>query len=154
MWVGFFKPFSKMSANKLTNIEATTLDGCTLKEYLSIFSEDASEKAKAVNEILREVNLQDLKVLILKRIKLASEILKNYSGAKKAKIVSLDVEIDQKVKGLGATTFQDFNDYIVSIFRASDQKIDKTISMLDFYNLENQVQEEYKMRLLREMQRK
>jgi hypothetical protein len=100
------------------------------------------------------MSLQDLKILILKRIKLAAEIIKSYSGAKKAKIVSLDFEIDQKASGLSATNLQDYNNYIVSIFRASDQKIDKSISMLDFYNLENQVQEEYKMRMLRENQRK
>ena len=143
-----------MSENKLTDIEATTLAGCTLKEYLTFFSDTPNEKAKAVNDILREISMKDLKILILKRIKLAAEIIKSYSGAKKAKIVSLDFEIDQKASGLSATTLQDYNNYIVSIFRASDQKIDKSISMLDFYNLENQVQEEYKMRMLRENQRK
>lgn len=143
-----------MSSNRLTDIEATTLDGCTLKEYLTLFSDAPTEKAKEVNVILREASLQDLKELILKRIKLAAEIIKKYSGAQKAKIISLDVEIDQKSKGISATTLQDYNDYVVSIFRASDQKIDKSISMLDFYNLENQVQEEYKMRQLRELQRK
>lgn len=142
-----------MNENKLTDIEATTLDGCTLREYLTIFSETPSEKAKTVNDILRETNSQDLKGLILRRIKLAAEIVKKYSGAKKAKIISLDYEIEQKAIGLSAITFADFNNYIVSIFRASDQKIDKSISMLDFYNLENQVQEEYKMRQLREAQR-
>lgn len=139
-----------MNENKLTDIEATTLDGCTLKEYLTLFSETPSEKAKAVNDILRETSLQDLKGLILKRIKLAAEIIKKYSGAKKAKIISLDYEIEQKAIGLSATTFEDFNNYIVSIFRASDQKIDKSISMLDFYNLESQVQEEYRLRKTRE----
>ena len=143
-----------MNENKLTDIEATTLDGCSLKEYLTIFSETPSKKAKTVNDILRETNSQELKGLILKRIKLAAEIIKNYSGAKQAKIISLDYEIEQKAMGLSAITFADFNNYIVSIFRASDQKIDKSISMLDFYNLENQVQEEYKMRQLRELQRK
>lgn len=139
-----------MNENKLTDNEATTLDGCTLKEYLTLFSETPIEKAKAVNDILRETSLQDLKGLILKRIKLAAEIIKKYSGAKKAKIISLDYEIEQKAIGLSATTFEDFNNYIVSIFRASDQKIDKSISMLDFYNLENQVQEEYRLRRARE----
>lgn len=143
-----------MSANILTDIEATTLDGCTLKEYLTLFSDTPTEKAKEVNVILREASLQDIKELILKRIKLAAEIIKKYSGAKKAKIISLDVEIDQKSKGISATTLQDYNDYVVSIFRASDQKIDKSISMLDFYNLENQVQEEYKMRQMRDLQQK
>lgn len=154
----FFKTISKtvnkVSVNKLTDTEATTLDGCTLKEYLTIFSETPSKKAKTVNDILRETNSQDLKVLILKRIKLAAEIIKSYSGAKKAKIISLDYEIEQKAMGLSAVTFEDFNNYIVSVFRVSEQKIDKSISMLDFYNLENQVQEEYKMRQLREAQRK
>ena len=142
-----------MNENKLTDIEATTLDGCTLKEYLTIFSEKPIEKAKAVNDILRETNLHDLKGLILKRIKLAAEIIKNYSGAKKAKIISLDNEIEQKAIGLSVTTFEDFNNYIVSIFRASEQKIDKAISMLDFYNLESQVEREYKMRQLNEAKR-
>lgn len=143
-----------MNENKLTDTEATTLDGCALKEYLTIFSETPSEKAKTVNDILRETNLRDLKDLILKRIKLAAEIIKTYSGAKKAKIISLDHEIEQKAIGLSVTTFEDFNNYIVSIFRASDQKIDKSISMLDFYNLESQIEREYKMRQLRELQRK
>lgn len=143
-----------MNENKLTDTEATTIDGCTLREYLTIFSETPSKKAKTVNDILRETNLRDLKGLILKRIRLAAEIIKNYSGAKKAKIISLDYEIEQHAKGLSATTLQDYNNYVVSIFRASGQKIDKSISMLDFYNLENQVQEEYKMRQLRELQRK
>ncbi len=142
-----------MSA-KLTDIEAITLDECTLKEYLTFFSDVPNEKAKAVNDILREMSLQDLKDLILKRIKLAAEIIKQYSGAKKAKIISLDVEIDQHARGLSATTLQDYNNYVVSIFRASEQKIDKSISMLDFYNLENQVQEEYKLRVLNEAKRK
>lgn len=142
-----------MSA-KLTDIEAVILDECTLKEYLTFFSDTPIEKALAVNDILREMSLQELKFLILKRIKLAAEIIKQYSGAKKAKIISLDVEIDQHARGLSATTLQDYNNYIVSIFRASDQKIDKSISMLDFYNLENQVQEEYKMRVLNEGKRK
>ena len=139
---------------KLTDIEAIALDECTLKEYLTFFSDAPTEKAKAVNDILREMSLQELKFLILKRIKLAAEIIKQYSGAKKAKIISLDVEIDQHAKGLSATTLQDYNNYVVSIFRASDQKIDKSISMLDFYNLENQVQEEYKLRAIKENQRK
>ena len=143
-----------MSEKKLTDIEATILDGCTLKEFLTFFSESPSKKAKAVNDILRESSLQDLKDLILKRIKLSAEIIKNYSGAKKAKILSLDYEIDLKAGGLSATNLQDYNNYIVSIFRASEQKIDKSISMLDFYNLENQVQEEYKMRLLKESKKK
>jgi len=143
-----------MSANKLTDIEATILDGCTLKEFLTFFSDAPDKKAQAVNDILRESSLQDLKELIIKRIKLAAEIIKKYSGAKKAKIISLDYEIDLKAGGLSATTLQDYNNYVVSIFRASDQKIDKSISMLDFYNLENQVQEEYKLRLLRENSKK
>ena len=136
---------------KLTDIEATILNECTLKEYLTFFSDAPVEKAKAVNDILREMSLQDLRDLILKRIKLAAEIIKQYSGAKKAKIISLDVEIDQHARGLSATTLQDYNNYVVSIFRASDQKIDKNISMLDFYNLENQVQEEYRLRKLSEI---
>lgn len=140
-----------MNENKLTDTEATTLDGCTLKEYLTLFSETPSEKAKAVNDILRETSLQDLKDLILRRIKIAAGIIKKYSGAKKAKIISLDYEIEQKAIGLSATTFEDFNNYIVSIFRASEQKIDKNISMLDFYNLENQVEEEYRLRKLSEI---
>ena len=139
---------------KLTDIEASILDGCTLKEYLTFFSTVPSKKASKANDILREVGLQDIKELMLKRIKLAAEIIKRYSGATKAKIISLDVEIDQKAGGLKATTFEEYNNYIVSIFRASDQKIDKSISMLDFYNLENQVQEEYKLRLLNEAKRK
>ena len=140
-----------MSEKKLTDIEATTLNECTLKEYLTFFSDALDAKAKAVNDILREMSLQDLKVLILKRIKLAAEIIKQYSGAKKAKIISLDVEIDQQARVLSATNFADYNNYVVSIFRASDQKIDKSISMLDFYNLENQVQEEYRLRKLSEI---
>lgn len=141
-----------MSA-KLTDIEATILENCTLKEYLTIFSENPDKNAKAANEVMREISLQDLKDLIYKRIKIAAEIIKNYSGAKKAKIISLDYEIEQKAIGLSAVTFEDFNNYIVSIFRASEQKIDKNISMLDFYNLENQVQEEYKLRKIRESQK-
>ena len=136
---------------KLTDIEATTLNECTLKEYLTFFSETPDEKAQAVNDILREMSLQDLRDLILKRIKLAAEIIKQYSGAKKAKIISLDVEIDLHARGLSVTTLQDYNNYVVAIFRASDQKIDKSISMLDFYNLENQVQEEYRLRKLSEI---
>ena len=139
-----------MSA-KLTDIEATILEDCTLKEYLTFFSEKPDEKARAVNDILREMSLQDLKVLILKRIKIAADIIKKYSGAKKAKLLNLDFEIEQKANGLSATTLQDYNNYVVSIFRASEQKIDKNISMLDFYNLENQVQEEYRLRKLREI---
>ena len=139
---------------KLTDLEASILDSCTLKEYLTFFSTVPSKKASKVNDILREIGLQDIKDLMLKRIKLAAEIIKRYSGATKAKIISLDVEIDQKAGALKATTFEEYNNYIVSIFRASDQKIDKSISMLDFYNLENQVQEEYKLRLLNEAKRK
>ena len=150
MWVGFFKiHFEKMNENKLTDNEATILNNCTLKEYLTFFSGKPTKKAAQVNDILREINLQDLKDLILKRIKLAAEIIKKYSAAKKAKIISLDYENDQKASGLSATNLQDYNNYIVSIFRASDQKIDKSISMLDFYNLENQVQEEFRMRELK-----
>lgn len=145
---------NKMILKNLNDIDALILEGCTLKEYLSFFGEDPTEKAQAVNDILREMSLQDLKELISKRIKLAAEIIKSYSGAKKAKIISLDVEIDQKANELGATNLADYNNYIVSIFRASDQKIDKTISMLDFCNLENQVQEEYKMRVINENKRK
>ena len=136
---------------KLTDIEATILEDCTLKEYLSFFSEKPDKKARAVNDILREMSLQDLKVLILKRIKIAADIIKKYSGAKKAKLLNLDFEIEQKANGLSATNLQDYNNYVVSIFRASEQKIDKNISMLDFYNLENQVQEEYRLRKLREI---
>ena len=136
---------------KLTDIEATTLNECTLKEYLTFFSDAPDAKAQAVNDILREISLQDLRDLILKRIKLAAEIIKQYSGAKKAKIISLDIEIDQQARGLSATTLQDYNNYVVSIFRASDQKIDKNISMLDFYNLENHVEEEYRLRKLSEI---
>ena len=142
-----------MSA-KLTDIEATILEGCTLKEYLTIFSEKPDEKAKAANEVMREISLQDLKDLIYKRIKIAAEIVKKYSGAKKAKLLNLDFEIERKAEGLRATTLQDYNNYVVSVFRASEQKIDKNISMLDFHNLENQVQEEYKMRKIRESQNK
>jgi len=40
---------------KLTDIEATILENCTLKEYLTIFSEKPDEKAKAANEVLREL---------------------------------------------------------------------------------------------------
>ena len=153
MWVGFFKNLTKMSV-KLTDIEATILENCTLKEYLTIFSEKPDEKAKAANEVMREIGLQDLKDLICKRIKIAAEIVKKYSGAKKAKLLNLDFEIERKASGLRATTLQDYNNYVVSVFRASEQKIDKNISMLDFYNLENQVQEEYRLRKIRESQNK
>ena len=138
---------------KLTDIEATILEGCTLKEYLTIFSENPDEKAKAANEVMREISLQDLKDLIYKRIKIAAEIVKKYSGAKKAKLLNLDFEIERKAEGLRATTLQDYNNYVVSVFRASEQKIDKNISMLDFHNLENQVQEEYRLRKIRESQK-
>ena len=139
-------------STKLTDIEATILENCTLKEYLTIFSENPDEKAKAANEVMREISLQDLKGLIYKRIKIAADIIKKYSGAKKAKLLNLDFEIERKAEGLRATTLQDYNNYVVSVFRASEQKIDKNISMLDFHNLENQVQEEYKMRKIRESQ--
>ena len=139
---------------KLTDIEATILEGCTLKEYLTIFSEKPDENAKAANEVLREISLQDLKDLIYKRIKIAADIIKKYSGAKKAKLLNLDFEIERKAEGLRATTLQDYNNYVVSVFRASEQKIDKNISMLDFHNLENQVQEEYRLRKIRESQNK
>ena len=142
-----------MSA-KLTDIEATILEYCTLKKYLTIFSESPDEKAKAANEVMREISLQDLKDLIYKRIKIAAEIVKKYSGAKKAKLLNLDFEIERKAEGLRATTLQDYNNYVVSVFRASEQKIDKNISMLDFHNLENQVQEEYRLRKIRESQNK
>ena len=138
---------------KLTDIEATILEGCTLKEYLTIFSENPDEKAKAANEVMREISLQDLKDLIYKRIKIAADIIKKYSGAKKAKLLNLDFEIERKAEGLRATTLQDYNNYVVSVFRASEQKIDKNISMLDFHNLENQVQEEYRLRKIRESQK-
>ena len=138
-----------MSA-KLTDIEAIILESCTLKKYLTIFSEKPDEKAKAANEVLREASLQDLKELMLKRIKLTSEILKNYSGAKKAKIIGLDYEIEQRAKNLKAVTLQEYNSYVVSVFREANQKIDKNISMLDFFNLESQVYDEYKTRLLNE----
>ena len=138
---------------KLTDIEATILEDCTLKEYLTIFSERPDEKAKAANEVMREISLQDLKDLIYKRIKIAAEIVKKYSGAKKAKLLNLDFEIERKAEGLRATTLQDYNNYVVSVFRASEQKIDKNISMLDFHNLENQVQEEYRLRKIRESQK-
>lgn len=149
----FLKNLTKMST-KLTDIEATILENCTLKEYLTIFSERPDKKAKAANEVMREISLQDLKDLIYKRIKIAAEIVKKYSGAKKAKLLNLDFEIERKADGLRATTLQDYNNYVVSVFRASEQKIDKNISMLDFYNLENQVQEEYRLRKIRESQNK
>lgn len=149
----FLKNLTKMSV-KLTDIEATILENCTLKEYLTIFSERPDEKAKAANEVMREISLQDLKDLICKRIKIAADIVKKYSGAKKAKLLNLDFEIERKANGLKVTTLQDYNNYVVSVFRASEQKIDKNISMLDFCNLENQVQEEYKMRKIRESQNK
>ena len=117
---------------------------------MTFFSEKPDEKAKAANEILREISLQDLKDLIYKRIKIAGDIIKKYSGAKKAKLLNLDFEIDQKANGLSATNLADYNNYVVSIFRASEQKIDKNISMLDFHNLENQVHEEYRLRKLSE----
>ena len=139
-----------MSA-KLTDIEATILENCTLKKYLTIFIVYPDKKAKAANEVMREISLQDLKDLIYNRIKIAADIIKKYSGAKKAKLLNLDFEIEQKANGLSATNLQDYNNYVVSIFRASEQKIDKNISMLDFYNLENQVQEEYRLRKLREI---
>ena len=138
---------------KLTDIEATILENCTLKENLTIFSERPDEKSKAANEVLREISLQDLKDLICKRIKIAADIIKKYSGAKKAKLLNLDFEIERKAEGLRATTLQDYNNYVVSVFRASEQKIDKNISMLDFHNLENQVQEEYRLRKIRESQK-
>lgn len=139
---------------KLTDIEATILENCTLKEYLTIFSERPDEKAKAANEVMREISLQDLKDLICKRIKITADIVKKYSGAKKAKLLNLDFEIERKANELKATTLQDYNNYVVSVFRASEQKIDKSISMLDFYNLESQVEREYKMRKIRESQNK
>lgn len=141
-------------STKLTDIEATILENCTLKEYLTIFSERPDKKAKAANEVMREISLQDLKDLIYKRIKIAADIVKKYSGSKKAKLLNLDFEIEQKANRLRATTLQDYNNYVVSVFRASEQKIDKNISMLDFYNLENQVQEEYRLRKIRESQNK
>ncbi len=149
----FLNNLTKMS-KKLTDIEATILENCTLKEYLTIFSEKPDKKAKVANEVIREISLQDLKDLIYKRIKIAGDIIKKYSGAKKAKLLNLDFEIEQKANGLKATNLTDYNNYVVSVFRASEQKIDKNISMLDFYNLENQVQEEYKMRKIRESQNK
>ncbi len=134
----------------LTDKEATILENCSIKEYLTFFTNAPTKQAKQANEVLREVSLQDLKELMLKRIKLTSEILKNYSGAKKAKIIGLDYEIEQRAKNLKAVTLQEYNSYVVSVFRAANQKIDKSISMLDFFNLESQVYDEYKTRLLNE----
>lgn len=134
----------------LTDKEATILEGCSIKEYLTFFTNAPTRQAKQANEVLREVSLQDLKELMLRRIKLTSEILKNYSGAKKAKIIGLDYEIEQRAKKLKAVTLQEYNSYVVSVFRAANQKIDKNISMLDFFNLESQVYDEYKTRLLNE----
>lgn len=134
---------------QITNDQAIVLEACTITQYLTIFSDKPLKEAIEANKVLREVSLITIKELMLSRIAVTEKIIKQYSAGLQSKLINIDKEIDRQLEGVTETKLTLYNDHIVAVFRAANMPVNKSISMLDFQNIKDQIIKEYKNNLLK-----
>lgn len=128
----------------MNDFEAIKLDKISISEYLTLYHDDTSVEVLEANEILQNKNFEKTKAKILAYIKKNIENIENYKATRQAQIYNLEDDIELRLSELSTMSYNDFNNYIILVFRAAEQKIDKNISMLDFLNLEKQIIESSK----------
>lgn len=120
----------------MDNKIALLLNNCSINEYLTIFSDKPTALAIEVNIELQEIMLLELKGLYNNKIEVLFELIKKetlYNNAKLLEIQGVINEIESKFERVD---LEAYNDYLIDIFRINELPINKNLSMLDFYNLE------------------
>lgn len=120
----------------MDNKIALLLNNCSINEYLTIFSDKPTALAIEVNIELQEIMLLELKGLYNNKIEVLFELIKKetlYNNAKLLEIQGVINEIESKFERVD---LESYNDYLIDIFRINELPINKNLSMLDFYNLE------------------
>lgn len=120
----------------MDNKIALLLNNCSINEYLTIFSDKPTALAIEVNIELQEIMLLELKALYNNKIEVLFELIKKetlYNNAKLLEIQGVINEIESKFERVD---LEAYNDYLIDIFRINELPINKNLSMLDFYNLE------------------
>lgn len=120
----------------MENNQAEILENCKISEFFSIFAKKPSVRAKAANKVLNELNFKELRKYIVQEIDLMLDNCISYSPAKFVKLQETRRIIDE-IKGKEKeVTLEEFNAHILNVFRANEMSVNKELSMLDFYNLE------------------
>ena len=120
----------------MDNKIALLLNNCSINEYLTIFSDKPTALAIEVNIELQEIMLLELKGLYNNKIEVLFELIKKETLYNNAKILEIQGVINEVESKFERVDLESYNDYLIDIFRINELPINKNLSMLDFYNLE------------------
>lgn len=120
----------------MDNKIALLLNNCSINEYLTIFSDKPTALAIEVNIELQEIMLLELKGLYNNKIEVLFELIKKETLYNNAKLLEIQGVINEVESKFERVDLEAYNDYLIDIFRINELPINKNLSMLDFYNLE------------------
>lgn len=120
----------------MDNKIALLLNNCSINEYLTIFSDKPTPLAIEVNIELQEIMLLELKGLYNNKIEVLFELIKKETLYNNAKLLEIQGVINEVESKFERVDLESYNDYLIDIFRINELPINKNLSMLDFYNLE------------------
>jgi hypothetical protein len=120
----------------MDNKIALLLNNCSINEYLTIFSDKPTALAIEVNIELQEIMLLELKGLYNNKIEVLFELIKKETLYNNAKLLEIQGVINEVESKFERVDLESYNDYLIDIFRINELPINKNLSMLDFYNLE------------------
>ncbi len=120
----------------MDNKIALLLNNCSVNEYLTIFSDTPTALAIEVNIELQEIMLLELKGLYNSKIEVLFELIKKETLYNNAKLIEIQGVINEIESKFERVDLEAYNDYLIDIFRINELPINKNLSMLDFYNLE------------------
>lgn len=120
----------------MDNKIALLLNNCSVNEYLTIFSDKPTALAIEVNIELQEIMLLELKGLYNNKIEVLFELIKKETLYNNAKLLEIQGVINEVESKFERVDLESYNDYLIDIFRINELPINKNLSMLDFYNLE------------------
>ena len=120
----------------MDNKIALLLNNCSINEYLTIFSDKPTALAIEVNIELQEIMLLELKGLYNNKIEVLFQLIKKETLYNNAKLLEIQGVINEVESKFERVDLESYNDYLIDIFRINELPINKNLSMLDFYNLE------------------
>lgn len=120
----------------MDNKIALLLNNCSINEYLTIFLDKPTALAIEVNIELQEIMLLELKGLYNNKIEVLFELIKKETLYNNAKLLEIQGVINEVESKFERVDLESYNDYLIDIFRINELPINKNLSMLDFYNLE------------------
>lgn len=120
----------------MENKQAEVLENCTISDFFTIFAKKPKATAKAANAVLNELNFSELRRYICEEIDLMLDNVIAYKPAKYIKLQEVRRIIDE-IKGKNReVTMEEYNLHVLNVFKINEIQVNKQLSMLDFYNLE------------------